>query len=579
MRSSLRRSIAVLSVATVTSAVALVAVGTPAAFAVTPPRPIVTGWMPYWSTSTSLADIKNNSDLFTEVSPFWYSSKSATSIAANISTATAASATSQIHALGHKVVPTVTDGTGAHHMAAILTNSSTRAQQVSALLTLVTSHGYDGVDLDYEDFAFSDGSSSWATTRVYWDAFVRSLGTALHAKGKMLTVSVPPTYNSARTTGSGYWVYDYAAIAPYVDRVRVMAYDYSSSKPGPIAPLAWTTDIVKYAITQMPAWKLEIGVPTYGYDWLVSTTGTCPTDNGPTSRSAVTAAAAVALASSLKLTPAWNSTYAERTFTYSKSYSGTTSGGVATSCTAKRTVWYDDAAAVVARAHLAGTYQLGGIATWTIGDEDQHQWASLRSYARTIAPRPATLELFATSSATYLTAERVEGRLIVAGAGVPNARVNLWETPAGSAKARFVTSGLTNASGEVIFSIANSYNFKLQLASGATYGYTLARSAIETTTVRPAVATTATHTVRVGGYAHFLTHVKPAVKGSAMSVQQYTSRGWVTVASGREASGGAMFVMVRQSTRGNHLFRVVVAAPSSRMGYGVGNEVWVNVVV
>ena len=70
--------------------------------------------------------------------------------------------------------------------------------------------------------------------------------TALHADGRTLTVSIPPVYDAGQTDDSGYWVYDYAAITPLVDSIRVMAYDYSvpSGGPGPIAPLAWVERVI-----------------------------------------------------------------------------------------------------------------------------------------------------------------------------------------------------------------------------------------------------------------------------------------------------------------------------------------------
>ena len=49
----------------------------------------------------------------------------------------------------------------------------------------------------------------------------------LHADGRTLTVSVPPVYDGGQTDDSGYWVYDYGGIAPLVDTIRIMAYDYS----------------------------------------------------------------------------------------------------------------------------------------------------------------------------------------------------------------------------------------------------------------------------------------------------------------------------------------------------------------
>ena len=58
-------------------------------------------------------------------------------------------------------------------------------------------------------------------------AFVDELAQRLHADGRTLTVSIPPVYDGGQTDDSGYWVYDYAAITPLVDTIRVMAYDYS----------------------------------------------------------------------------------------------------------------------------------------------------------------------------------------------------------------------------------------------------------------------------------------------------------------------------------------------------------------
>ena len=68
---------------------------------------------------------------------------------------------------------------------------------------------------------------------------------------------------------------DYAAIGRVADQVRVMAYDYhwSTSAPGPIAPVDWVRDVLDYSLTRIPADKIVLGVPLYGYDW-VGDTGT-----------------------------------------------------------------------------------------------------------------------------------------------------------------------------------------------------------------------------------------------------------------------------------------------------------------
>ena len=121
-----------------------------------------------------------------------------------------------------------------------------RAKLVDRMVSLAVAEGYAGLDLDFEKFAFNDGSSTWAATRPNWVQFVKELGTALHAHGKELAATTPPLCSMGGACGgrNGYWVYDRKGIAPYVDRLRIMAYDYSWSVPGPIGPYPWAEAIV-----------------------------------------------------------------------------------------------------------------------------------------------------------------------------------------------------------------------------------------------------------------------------------------------------------------------------------------------
>ena len=133
---------------------------------------------------------------------------------------------------GVKILPSITDGSGKGRMAATLASKPKRAEHINSIVQLVLTNGYDGIDLDYETFAFTDGSSSWAATRPNWVAFVSELADALHAEGKLLAVTVPPMYDADYDSSSGYWVYDYAAMGKSVDILRIMAYDYSVGSPG-----------------------------------------------------------------------------------------------------------------------------------------------------------------------------------------------------------------------------------------------------------------------------------------------------------------------------------------------------------
>ena len=135
-----------------------------------------------------------------------------------------------------------------------------------------------------------------------------------------------------------------------------MTYDYSVAKPGPIGPITWTENTLKYAVSIMPASKVYVGLAGYGRDWVTKVEGICPADVAKTVNTSAKAATfimsnAATLASGYSATIIYNEQYQEATFTYQKTYNGNTAGGLATSCVATRTAWYQDAREI-GRAHV-----------------------------------------------------------------------------------------------------------------------------------------------------------------------------------------------------------------------------------
>ena len=231
-----------LLVATVSVALAvglLPLVGASSAEAAAKPRRFVSGWAPYWGMPAAMQSIDANQTVFASVNGFWHSATSGTNISDTLGDAARAEAVAHLHAAHIAVYGTVTDQSGTGRMAAVLRSPSKRLAHVRALVTLAVTNQYDGIDLDYEGFAFHDSRDSWAKTRPAWVTFIRQLSSSLHAHGKKLTVTTPAIYDAERGAGSGYWVYDWHGIAQYADQVRIMAYDYSVSHVGPIAPIAW----------------------------------------------------------------------------------------------------------------------------------------------------------------------------------------------------------------------------------------------------------------------------------------------------------------------------------------------------
>ena len=367
---------------------------TPLSAAENPPRKIVSGWIPYYGIKNGLASAIANQDLIKEVSPFWYSVKSSTSITDQYATAKLTDPMSvpigALRSLGFTIVPTITDGTDKLVLSGILGDDAQRTSLISTITSLVRANNFDGIDLDFENFAFTDGKASWPTTQPRWIQFIKELSTSLHAEQKLLFVTAPVDFDPKVRAG-GYSVYAWRDIATAIDRLRIMTYDYSTSAIGPIGPLPWVEDAIKYATSVMPASKVFIGVPGYGRDWVDSVSGTCPVEVQGTITTKAKAATfvmrdALNLATSYGATPTYQEKEGEVTFTYSKTFSGQSASGLPTTCTAKRVAWFQNDRSYVERAKLVAKYRLGGIILWTMGMEDAVTMPAVRSFAQTIAP-------------------------------------------------------------------------------------------------------------------------------------------------------------------------------------------------
>jgi hypothetical protein len=298
---------------------------------------------------------------------------------------------------GFKIIPTITDGMDKLELAKLLIKSSDRAKITEAIVDLVLKNNFDGIDLDFEGFAFVDGTASWPSTKPNWVLFVKELSKVLHANKKILSITTPVHF-ALTDKQKGYTVYAWAQIAADIDRLRIMTYDYSTSRPGPIGPVEWVERTVKYAISVMPASKVYIGLAGYGRDWVTKVEGICPSNLVKAITPSAKAATfimrnALTLATTYGASPIYNEKYQEATFTYKKTYNGNNSSGQATTCTADRIAWYQNSASYSARARLVAKYRLGGVAQWTMGMEDQGATDGIRAVAISIAPDPVFLSL------------------------------------------------------------------------------------------------------------------------------------------------------------------------------------------
>lgn len=152
-------------------------------------------------------------------------------------------------------------------------NAVARQQAVAAIVQASKENGYIGFQLDMENVNWTDSDAL--------SGFVRETAAALHKEGLQLSIAtIPNAPGHPGETGFSWWIYqnwrgayDLKAIAESVDFLCLMTYDQHTqwTVPGPVAGWNWTVANLDYALKVVPAQKLALGIPLYGYHWFTGT--------------------------------------------------------------------------------------------------------------------------------------------------------------------------------------------------------------------------------------------------------------------------------------------------------------------
>lgn len=298
---------------------------------------VVSGWLPYWVQSLAFQSVQNHPEIYHTISPFWYVMTSSGDVE-NLPNAEDDNILSYATARGIRVIPLITNSFDSELISTVLNNPVLRQNHVQNIVSKLVQMNYPGIDINYENLFVRD--------RELFVVFVQELKAALSAVSKELIVSV-----HAKTDPMGAWsgaeAHDYIGIGQAADVVRVMGYDFhwQASAPGSIAPADWVDEVLAYAVSTIPRNKLELGVPTYGYDWPQGSTAT-----GVTYGNAVSTANRhnVPIISDALLGPHYTYIVA----------------GI------NHEVWFVDALSFGTLLDLVNKYDIRGICIWYLGAED-----------------------------------------------------------------------------------------------------------------------------------------------------------------------------------------------------------------
>lgn len=145
-------------------------------------------------------------------------------------------------------------------ISAIVRNPYSSNELINNLLAEMEVKNYGGLDIDFEYIKAED--------RDLFTEFVRNCTERMHDAGYQVSVALAPK-TSAGQKGVLYEGKDYKALGEIADHVLVMTYEwgYTNGPPMAVAPLNKVREVVEYAVTEIPAYKISMGIPNYGYDW------------------------------------------------------------------------------------------------------------------------------------------------------------------------------------------------------------------------------------------------------------------------------------------------------------------------
>lgn len=223
---------------------------------------------------------------------------------------------------------------------AVLSDQDVKNAFIQNTIRAMDDRNYYGVILDFEYIYPSD--------RENYNQLLRQLSEELHSLGYIMATAIAPKI-SADQPGTLYEAHDYPVHGEVCDLVIIMTYEwgYTYGPAMAVAPIGPVRRVLEYAVSAIPANKILMGMPNYGYNW------TLPFVQGSAAR-LLTNTGAVSLASQVGAEIMFDETQQAPFFHYYDDQRR------------RHEVWFEDARSMQARLRLVEEFNLAGVSFWTI---------------------------------------------------------------------------------------------------------------------------------------------------------------------------------------------------------------------
>jgi spore germination protein len=236
----------------------------------------------------------------------------------------------------------------------ILESTAVQDTLIQNLIQTMRTKGYYGVNIDFERIS--------PQNRELYNNFLRRVVAALRPLGYVVSTALAPKPSDV-TTGTWHGAHDYRAHGEIVDFVIIMTYEWgwSGGPPYAVAPVDLVEDVIRYAASVIPSRKIMMGMPLYGYDWML------PFMPGGKWAKRLSPQEAVALAAREGANIRYDAQTQSPTFKYFDDNR------------VEHEVWFEDARSIRAKLLLVNKYDLRGVSYWLLGLEFPQNWVVLDS--------------------------------------------------------------------------------------------------------------------------------------------------------------------------------------------------------
>lgn len=234
----------------------------------------------------------------------------------------------------------------------LFNNPQMQENLIGNILSTMAEKNYRGLDVDFEFVS---------NAQQYVD-FVKKLKERLAPFGYPVIVALAPKISTTQP-GLLYEGHDFKGLGEAADAVFVMTYEwgYTYGPPMAVAPLPNVRQVLDYAVSQIPAEKIYMGMPNYGYDWPL------PYIKGETKAQSISNYEAVNIARRNNAEIMFDEKARAPFFNY------TAKDGT------EHVVWFEDARSIREKLALVPEYGLRGVGYWNFMRPFPQNWLVLNS--------------------------------------------------------------------------------------------------------------------------------------------------------------------------------------------------------